>query len=181
MRTKEADAERQRQRRAADREAYNRYMLERYYANREERLQRDKEWRARNRASYSETRRRWREANKSAVSLCKRKWYTANRTKCRARGAQHRAALLSQCPPWVDRSALAAIYAGRPVGFTVDHIVPLRGVTPDGWPICGLHVPCNLQYLTKPANSAKGSRMSRADWLLCIAAMPLTAQEITVA
>ena len=62
-------------------------------------------------------------------------------------------ALRQQCPVWVDRQALKAFYLNKPVDMQVDHIVPLQG---DG--VMGLHVPWNLQYLSKQANSRKGNR-----------------------
>jgi 5-methylcytosine-specific restriction endonuclease McrA len=46
------------------------------------------------------------------------------------------------------------IYLRRPIGFDVDHIIPINH--PD---FCGLHVPWNLQYLTSEANRRKSNRV----------------------
>ena len=65
-------------------------------------------------------------------------------------------------PPWVDRDALLAIYGKCPRGKEVDHIIPIKGLI-DGRPVSGLHVPWNLQYLTKAQNRAKKNRISETD------------------
>lgn len=56
-------------------------------------------------------------------------------------------------PAWADLTEIARIYRERPPGMEVDHIVPLLGKD-----VCGLHVPYNLQYLTKAENRRKGNR-----------------------
>lgn len=56
------------------------------------------------------------------------------------------------CPPWADRKAIEVIYANRPPGHHVDHIIPLKGEN-----VCGLHVPNNLQYLPAAENIKKSN------------------------
>lgn len=64
-------------------------------------------------------------------------------------------------PDWVDRRQIDPIYerarritAETGVQHEVDHIVPLQGVN-----VCGLHVPWNLQILTRSQNASKGNRL----------------------
>jgi hypothetical protein len=60
---------------------------------------------------------------------------------------------LQRTPAWADLSAIRKFYEDCPVGFVVDHIIPLRGKF-----VSGLHVLENLQYLTPLANLEKGNR-----------------------
>ena len=62
------------------------------------------------------------------------------------------------CPRWVDRRAIVDIYAARPDGQEVDHIVPINGKF-----VSGLHVPWNLQYLSPTANKEKSNKHSDED------------------
>lgn len=62
--------------------------------------------------------------------------------------------LVTQCPPWADRSAIRAIYRrAAELGLTVDHVIPLQHPA-----VCGLHVPANLQLMAHRENSKKGNR-----------------------
>lgn len=58
-------------------------------------------------------------------------------------------------PPWVRFEHVLPIYEMAAMAgphFTVDHVVPIHGKT-----VCGLHVPWNLQLLTRSENSRKGA------------------------
>jgi 5-methylcytosine-specific restriction endonuclease McrA len=56
-------------------------------------------------------------------------------------------------PVWVDEDELESVYLNCPNGYAVDHIVPLQGKN-----VSGLHVPWNLQYLTRSDNSKKKNK-----------------------
>lgn len=76
------------------------------------------------------------------------------------------------CPPWADHEAIFAFLIARPPGKTVDHIVPLGsdkrpGMTAEGYPIRGLHVAWNLQYITLDENRTKRLRMRPEDQAIC--------------
>ncbi len=90
-------------------------------------------------------------------------WQKANPEKFRAMinagKARYYARKALQCPKWLDAAQHAAIlevykYCAQlntgPVKYEVDHIVPLHGKL-----VSGLHVPWNLQVLTKTENAAK--------------------------
>jgi hypothetical protein len=56
-------------------------------------------------------------------------------------------------PKWVNIEEISNIYALRPEGYQVDHIIPINGKN-----VCGLHVPWNLQYLEPYKNSRKSNK-----------------------
>lgn len=62
-----------------------------------------------------------------------------------------RANMLKAKPKWVNEVALREIYKqAKEQGLTVDHIVPLTHEK-----VCGLHVPWNLQLLSREENTRK--------------------------
>lgn len=140
--------------------------------------QRHREWREQNPELALANSREWYEENKERHLTNTKAWVKENPDARRAiqRRYDHSVAHLPEVrkhkalktqmrkkrvttaqPDWADKGALWQIYADRPEGMTVDHIVPLLGTDPVTGErnVCGLHVPWNLQYLTQPENSAK--------------------------
>lgn len=74
--------------------------------------------------------------------------------RCKAQSALRRARERSATPSWVDLAALRLIYEKCPPGYHVDHIYPLASEL-----LCGLHVPWNLQYLSKSDNHRKYNKV----------------------
>lgn len=86
-------------------------------------------------------------------------WSTRNPDKRAAATARRRATQKMATPPWADLQAIQVFYSeaqriSRETGIPhqVDHVVPLSNKA-----VCGLHVPWNLQVLTKKANKDKGN------------------------
>lgn len=69
--------------------------------------------------------------------------------------AIRRARKKSATPKWACLETIKLIYKNCPVGYEVDHIIPLLGKT-----VSGLHVPENLQYLLKSENRIKSNKVA---------------------
>lgn len=128
--------------------------------NPERKKQKDREWRENNAARYKHTLQQWHKANPRDRSEYKKRWYEDNKHRYRGYNASRRAALFNACPSWVDQYELVLVYheavrLTRETGLPheVDHIVPLQHDN-----VCGLHVPWNLQVITKSANREKSNR-----------------------
>jgi hypothetical protein len=65
----------------------------------------------------------------------------------------HKAAIRLRTPAWANRAEIVEVYKNCPVGYQVDHIIPLRGEV-----VTGLHVAANLQYLPASENRAKSNK-----------------------
>jgi 5-methylcytosine-specific restriction endonuclease McrA len=71
--------------------------------------------------------------------------------------AKYRASKNAATPHWLSeeqKKQMILFYKNCPAGMEVDHIVPLQGKE-----VQGLHVPWNLQYLSKSENSRKKNRL----------------------
>ena len=96
--------------------------------------------------------------NKSAIV-----WNKKNSSKANNKTAKRRATKHCATPPWLTKDHLTEIYEmykqatylskTTGVPHQVDHIVPLKGRT-----VSGLHVPWNLQILTKLENISKSNK-----------------------
>ena len=81
-------------------------------------------------------------------------WRRNNKDQRRLYEANRRARKLQATPKWCDIEKIKEIYMNCPKGYEVDHIIPLKGEN-----VSGLHVPENLQYLTKSENCSKGNKV----------------------
>lgn len=158
-----------------------------YEKNKEKTLRRHKEWRENNPEKYkniidewnkkhpekvrgyqkkyidankeklSERHHKWRTENPEKQKECYNNWASKNRDKIRVKDATRRAKKFNATPPWADLEEIKRIYkSAADMNLTVDHIIPLKNPN-----VCGLHIPHNLQLLTKSENSRKKNRFEQ--------------------
>lgn len=135
-----------------------------------------KEWRKRNPGydalRFSRNPERYKKQywkNPEAKRAKMRLWSKVNPEKAAANAAKRRAMKLQATPVWLNRADHAEIdgqyhfasimskITGRK--YEVDHEVPLQGRN-----VCGLHVPNNLQTITKSENSSKHNNFSEVSF-----------------
>lgn len=131
---------------------------------------RSKEWYQNNKHTneYKEYRENYVKVNKDAIDLMYRSYYSRNKQGILYRNSQYRknnrgllnayykcykVKKINRTPTWANLQKIAEIYKNCPVGYEVDHIVPLHGKL-----VSGLHVENNLQYLTAHENQTKSNK-----------------------
>lgn len=113
-------------------------------------------FRKRTNASRSAYNALWRANNRQRYNSLLSSWRRAHKYLDRSLKGKRRALKVLATPKWLsdkDIASINEIYKNCPVGYEVDHIIPLQG---NG--VVGLHVPWNLQYLTKADNIKKGNK-----------------------
>lgn len=66
-------------------------------------------------------------------------------------------------PKWADQKRIDWIYEEAAYfGLEVDHIIPLKHSK-----VCGLHVPENMQILTRSENARKGNKFNPDEDIIC--------------
>lgn len=93
----------------------------------------------------------------------RKRWYEENAEHCRdyrARNRNRNSFLYNTrragpaCPKWVDLKAIESFYLACPPGMIVDHRIAFRGLV-GKYPVSGLHVLWNLQYISPLENMRK--------------------------
>ena len=124
--------------------------------NKDKKLLWQTKYRNNNKEFLNQKHREYHKNNKEKESIYRKLYANKNRDKLRYNYAKRRATKKQAMPKWLNEEQILKIkeiYKNCPKGYHVDHIIPLQGKN-----ICGLHVPENLQYLSKSENLSKGNK-----------------------
>lgn len=101
---------------------------------------------------------RWNKAHPEKLKSAGSKWTRLHADRANAKTARRTARKLRAMPIWLSeeqRLQILEFYSrAKQLNLVVDHIIPLRGKN-----VSGLHVPWNLQLLTRDENSRKGNKV----------------------
>ncbi len=114
-------------------------------------------WKTDNKQKILETQRSVREANREQYNKYYREYYEKNKeTRIPYLNAHRKGRLRDATPLWANLPAIRQLYVNCPVGYHVDHVIPLRGKN-----VSGLHVLENLQYLPAKENLQKSNKVTQ--------------------
>lgn len=95
----------------------------------------------------------WRINNKDKKAVSQKRYTLTHRNSVNAKKRKYELIKRQRVPLWADINKIKDFYINCPVGFHVDHIVPLQGKL-----VSGFHVLENLQYLSAKENLSKGNK-----------------------
>ena len=124
-------------------------------ANKERHNQRSREWVSKNPEARKLASKKYADKTKEHQAILHRKWRQENKDRVNLSTAIRRKRLRKATPKLSEFDELYIIELydiAQRRGLEVDHIIPLSHPL-----VCGLHVPANLQLLTKSQNSSKGN------------------------
>ena len=114
-------------------------------------------WRAKNKEHHNLKSKLWVQKNPEKRKQISHNWNQRNKEITARFKATRKTRFRQSCPTWLtefDVFYIEELYAlAKLRKLEVDHIIPLQGKL-----VCGLHVPSNLQMLTRTENRSKGNK-----------------------
>ena len=92
----------------------------------------------------------WQQANRERIREYQRNYYKG---KYKGRNGIYSKRISQRTLPNENKKTIAEFYSNCPIGYEVDHIIPLNGKN-----VSGLHTITNLQYLKASDNRRKSNK-----------------------
>jgi len=128
-----------------------------YSDNREAVCKRTNAYYEEHKSEYAEYNAKYRKNNPDTCRKATRRYRDKDRVSYRkrdlARVSKRRADKIQRTPAWADLKKIEEIYANRPDGYHIDHIIPLKGEN-----VSGLHVEGNLEAIPARENLRKSNK-----------------------
>lgn len=125
-----------------------------YIKFKEKKTKRNAEYYQENKEYFNILNRIWAIENPEAIRKIQRKYQHNNQIYYNDKFRKRKEKQQLATPKWIDLNLLEQIYINCPIGFQVDHIIPLSNKI-----MSGLNIPENLRYLPKKENQKKGNRL----------------------
>lgn len=144
-------------------ESAKRFYKKDYNLNKQKYKEKGRKSYLRNKKKHSESTRKYYVKNKDKIKEYSKNYAKQNSYKINAYSKKRKADKIHQTPKWLTKDHLkemenfykkAKEMSINGVKYEVDHIIPLRGKE-----VRGLHVPWNLQILTKQENNKKRNKV----------------------
>lgn len=140
------------------------YQKEYYLRNKQKVNSRGKRYYENNKERLLNAQRKWANENPESVKNSKKRYRKRNREKVLALTRKRQLSKLKRTPKWLTDHHYKLIEdfykkarelsEKTNVKYVVDHIIPLQGKK-----VSGLHVPWNLQVITRKENSVKSNKL----------------------
>jgi hypothetical protein len=93
--------------------------------------------------------------NPEKKAVTNQKYSRNHKGSVNAKTAKRHAGKINRTPSYANLSAIRLFYKNCPLGYVVDHVIPLQGKL-----VSGFHIETNLQYLTNSENCSKGNKFN---------------------
>ena len=106
-------------------------------------------------------------SNKETIAERTKEYYQEHKAEYAARGIKYHTRRDQATVKWSNTAEMNKIYNLCPIGYHVDHIIPIQGDS-----VCGLHTEHNLQYLLAADNISKSNKFNQDIYVHIITYVP---------
>jgi len=130
------------------------YRKQWYYKNKNNAKKTMQKYYIKNKETIKEKQKEYILKNPHIIKSIKKKWRDSNKERTRFYCFMRRKRVKQATPKWCNKEEMLSIVKeAQKVNLEIDHIIPLNHPL-----VCGLHVPANIQLLTRKENRSKKNK-----------------------